>query len=150
MIRKYLIPLLIVLLFLSLVGCSTTTTTVKPETDVNTAESKAVAAAKEWLSLVDNQKYGESWQQAAQLFKDAVNKQQWIQIIQSGRRPLGKNTSRELKSKRYMTNVPGAPDGEYVVIEFNASFENKKSAIETVTPMLDKDAKWRVSGYFIR
>jgi hypothetical protein len=150
MIRKYLIPLLIVLLFLSLVGCSTTTTTVKPETDVSTAESKAVAAAKEWLSLVDNQKYGESWQQAAQLFKDAVNKQQWIQIIQSGRRPLGKNTSRELKSKRYMTNVPGAPDGEYVVIEFNASFENKKSAIETVTPMLDKDAKWRVSGYFIR
>lgn len=27
---------------------------------------------------------------------------------------------------------------------------NKKSAIETVTPMMDKDGKWRVSGYYIK
>jgi len=38
----------------------------------------------------------------------------------------------------------------YVVIEFTASFENKKSAIETVTPMMDKDGKWRVSGYYVK
>jgi hypothetical protein len=44
----------------------------------------------------------------------------------------------------------GPPDGEYVVIQFETSFENKKSAIETVTPMLDQDGKWRVSGYFIK
>jgi ribosomal protein S17E len=36
-----------------------------------------------------------------------------------------------------------------VVIQFDASFENKKSAIETVTPMLDKDGKWRVAGYYV-
>ena len=28
--------------------------------------------------------------------------------------------------------------------------ENKKSGIETVTPMLDNDGQWRVSGYFIK
>ncbi len=49
-----------------------------------------------------------------------------------------------------MTSLPGAPDGEYVVISYETSFTNKKSAIETVTPMLDKDGKWRVSGYFIK
>lgn len=48
------------------------------------------------------------------------------------------------------TSLPGAPDGEYVVIEFESSFEHKKSAIETVTPMNDKDGKWRVSGYYIK
>jgi len=37
-----------------------------------------------------------------------------------------------------------------VVIRYDASFANKKSAIETVTPMLDKDGQWRVSGYFIK
>jgi hypothetical protein len=47
-------------------------------------------------------------------------------------------------------SLPGAPDGEYVVIQFATSFENKKSAIETVTPMLDSDGEWRVSGYFIK
>lgn len=49
-----------------------------------------------------------------------------------------------------MTSLPGAPDGKYVVIQYDTSFENKKAAVETVTPMLDKDGKWRVSGYYIK
>ncbi len=49
-----------------------------------------------------------------------------------------------------MTSLPGAPDGEYVVIQYNTEFENKKVAIETITPMLDDDGKWRVSGYYIK
>jgi hypothetical protein len=36
-----------------------------------------------------------------------------------------------------------------VVLKFDTSFANKKVAVETVTPMLDKDGKWRVSGYFV-
>jgi hypothetical protein len=28
--------------------------------------------------------------------------------------------------------------------------ENKAAAVETVTPMLDADGVWRVSGYFVR
>jgi len=114
------------------------------------AETVAVAAAKAWLSLVDGQQYAESWEKAAPFFKGAVQKEQWIQMMQSGREPFGKSISRELKSKRYMTVLPGAPDGEYVVIQFKASFENKKSAIETITPMLDKDGEWKVSGYYMK
>ncbi len=114
------------------------------------AKAVAVSTAKAWLSLVDNGKYVESWNEAAQYFKSAVSKDQWREAIQSARKPLGKNLSRELMSKNYHTSLPGAPDGEYVVIQFKASFENKKSAIETITPMLDKDGKWRVSGYYIK
>ena len=50
----------------------------------------------------------------------------------------------------YTTNLPGAPDGEYVVIQYKTSFQNKASAIETVTPMRDPDGVYRVSGYYIR
>jgi hypothetical protein len=53
-------------------------------------------------------------------------------------------------SASYRTSLPGAPDGQYVVIKFNTWFENKKSAIETVTPKMDKDGMWRVSGYYIK
>ena len=63
---------------------------------------------------------------------------------------MGKLISREVKSAVYESSLPGVPDGEYVVIQFETSFENKKSAIETVTPMLEKDGKWRVSGYYIK
>jgi hypothetical protein len=64
--------------------------------------------------------------------------------------PLGKVILRQLKIKAYQTTLAGAPDGQYVVIQFETSFQNKRSAIETVTPMLDKDGQWRVSGYYIK
>ena len=126
----------------SLVGCSSAS---NPE-----AETAAVAAAESWLSLVDGEKYAESWDEAAEFFKGAIPKEQWRQTMQAVRKPLGKNLSRALKSKSYRTALPGAPDGEYVVIQFKTSFENKKSTVETVTPMLDKDGKWRVSGYYMK
>ena len=113
-------------------------------------EKDAVAVAEEWLTMVDDGKYAESWKEAAQYFKNAVRQEQWEQSLQAVRNPLGKLISRKVKSKTYMTSLPGAPDGEYVVIQFETSFENKKSTIETVTPMMDKDAKWRVSGYYMR
>ena len=48
------------------------------------------------------------------------------------------------------TKLPGAPDGEYVVIQYKSAFANQPTAIETIVPMLDKDGKWHVSGYFIK
>lgn len=113
-------------------------------------EELAAQAASKWLALVDEGKYSESWNEAAQLFKGAVTKEQWKESVSSVRKPLGKLVSRTLKSKTYATSLPGAPDGEYVVIQYTSSFENKKSAVETVTPMLDKDGKWKVSGYYIK
>ncbi|MCY2987054.1 MAG: DUF4019 domain-containing protein [Planctomycetota bacterium] len=114
------------------------------------AEQKAVESAKAWLALVGQDKYGEAWDAAAELLKNAVSKEDFEKSLTAARKPLGKIKSRELKSKQYATSLPGAPDGEYVVIQFKTAFENKKAGVETITPMLDKDKKWRVSGYFIR
>ena len=58
--------------------------------------------------------------------------------------------SRNLKSAAFTKTLPGAPDGEYVVIQYDSSFEHKQSAAETITPMLDKDGEWKVSGYYIK
>jgi hypothetical protein len=113
-------------------------------------ENTAVEEAKSWLALVDSSKYEDSWEESATFFQGAVSKDNWVKSLQSVRVPLGNLISREVKSKEYHTTLPGAPDGEYVVIQFNTSFENKKSAIETVTPMLDRDNEWRVSGYYIK
>ena len=114
------------------------------------AEKAAVAASGAWVSLVDGGDYAESWNEASALFKTAVTKEQWQQSLKAVRAPLGKMVARKLKSKQYTKNLPGAPDGEYVVIQYETIFEKKQSAIETVTPMLDKDGKWRVSGYYIK
>jgi len=113
-------------------------------------EKAAVEAAEKWLALVDAGKYEESWNQTAGYFRSAVKKEDWVQAMGAHRKPLGKLISREVKSKTYETALPGAPDGEYVVIQFETSFENKRAAVETVTPMLEKGGQWRVSGYYIK
>jgi len=74
----------------------------------------------------------------------------WQKSMEVFRKPLGTLVSRKLKASHYTTSAPGAPDGQYVIIQYNTNFANKKSAVETVTPMMDKDGKWRVSGYFIK
>jgi hypothetical protein len=114
------------------------------------AEKAATEAANHWLSVVDAGSYAASWQAAAPAFKIAVLKDQWAQMLQANRAPLGRVISRTLKSATYKTSLPGAPDGKYVVIQYESSFEHKQSAIETITPSLGDDGQWRVSGYFIR
>lgn len=114
------------------------------------AEQAAITASSAWLSLVDGENYIESWNQAAGLFKAALTKEQWQTAVKTVRAPLGKVMVRKLKSKEYTKTLPGVPDGEYVVIQYETMFEKKQSAIETITPMLDKDGNWRVSGYYIK
>ena len=113
-------------------------------------EDLAQAAAESWLTLTDAGNAEASWDQAAKLFKGAVTKAQWAQALAGVRPPLGKVMSRKLSSRQYSEKMPGAPDGKYVTIQYETAFENKTSAVETITPMLDPDGVWRVSGYIIR
>lgn len=112
-------------------------------------EAAAVAAAEEWVSLLDSGKYEQSWREAAGYLRDLVKEPRRTQAVRAVRNSLGGVISRTLKDTSFKTSLLGVPDGRYVVIQFDASFENKKSAIETVTPMLDKDGKWRVAGYYV-
>lgn len=116
----------------------------------NDAVAKAEGSATAWLALADAGKYPESWDAAASYFKAAVSRADWDKALRSVRAPLGALKARKLKSAMFTTSLPGAPDGEYVVIQYDSQFENKASAVETVTPMREKDGSWRVSGYFIR
>jgi hypothetical protein len=113
-------------------------------------EAAAQAAAESWLKLVDAGHYDESWDQAATIFKGAVTRDQWKQAVSGVRAPLGQVLSRTVKSRQYAEHLPGAPDGKYVVLQYQTAFANKASATETVTPMLDDDGAWRVSGYFVK
>jgi len=111
---------------------------------------EGIAAGDAWLAVVDAERYDDSWEQACTLFRGAVSKDQWVRQVAGVRGPLGPVLSREVASAEYATTLPGAPDGEYVVIQYRTKFQNKADAIETVTPMRDQDGVYRVSGYYIR
>ncbi|HNW28284.1 MAG TPA: DUF4019 domain-containing protein [Spirochaetota bacterium] len=118
--------------------------------DFSKQETGAVVLATDWLHLIDDGNYAQSWSETAGIFRNAVPRDKWVSTMTSLRKPFGETICRSLRSREYMTSLPGAPDGEYVVIIFKTSFKNKKDSLETVTTMKDTDGKWRVSGYYIK
>jgi hypothetical protein len=133
-----------------LLACALLLLGASPQNKADQAKKEALDAAESWLKLVDQGQYEASWKQGAEYFKNAIPLKQWRQTIKATRKPLGKTLSREVISTDYKTALPGAPDGEYVVIQFKTSFEFKQHSVETVTPKLGKDNNWRVSGYYIK
>ena len=130
-----------------------------PETNLPTAtnsgglsaeENAAVTAAQAWLALIDAGNWSASWQAASLIFQGGVTEPNWEKSMNTFRKPLGDVLSRKLKSAQTMTELPGAPDGKYVIMQFDTSFANKKTTIETVTFDLEPDGQWKSSGYFIK
>jgi uncharacterized protein DUF4019 len=114
------------------------------------APAPARQSADSWLALIDRQQYVESWQAAGTFFKNAVTAEKWQEAARIARGPLGALKSRSLKSATPSKTLPGAPDGEYVVFQFNTTFERKAAAVETVTTVREPDSTWRVVGYFVK
>jgi hypothetical protein len=112
--------------------------------------SQAEAAASAWLALVDAGRYADSWEQAAGMFKSKISAPTWTSVIGGVRAPLGALKSRQIQSSTFTHTLPGVPDGNYVVIKYSTRFENKAGAVETVTPLQEKDGTWHVSGYFVK
>ena len=113
-------------------------------------EQAGRTAADEWLVLVDAGKLPESWQKLEPAFAKKVGKKKWTSALSEIRSPLGKLTSRALKSAEYTKELSGAPEGEYVIVQFTSSFERKKEATEKVTLLLGRDLFWRVAGYSVK
>jgi hypothetical protein len=117
---------------------------------MNDAEKAAVESATRWLALQDDGNLAASWEESAQHLKSSVSKAQWTRMLRA-RVALGSLTSRKILSAAFAkVTLPGALEGQFVVIHYDSSFEHKTSAVEMVTPMLEKDGHWRVSGYSIR
>jgi len=114
------------------------------------APPEAQPAAEAWLALVDAGRYGESWTEAAAYFKGAITADAWTKSVGAVRGPIGSLKSRTLLGAKPATSLPGAPDGEYVVFQFTASFDQKANAVETVTVTHEKDGVWKVSGYYVK
>ncbi len=110
----------------------------------------AMAVAESWLAYVDKGHYAESWEDSAAYFRGAVPKAQWETTLAQVRGPLGIAIARKVRAATYTRSLPGAPEGEYVVIQYDTRFENRPLSVETVTPMREKNGTWKVAGYHIR
>jgi len=116
----------------------------------DTQINEGAASADSWLKIIDSEKYPESWESTAGLFRSSITKEKWIKDVSAVRKPIGKVKVRETASKEFHAELPGVPDGEYVIIKYRSSFVNKRNTVELVTTAKDTDGVWRVAGYFVK
>ncbi|MCQ8883438.1 DUF4019 domain-containing protein [Pseudoalteromonas shioyasakiensis] len=114
----------------------------------NAEELEVINRAKSWLVLIDNGQYQQSWQQTDSLFKQAMPQSNWSNVLKQVRVPLGKVILRKNLSLMKYDSLPGTPDGEYVIIQFQSQFMNKEQAVETIS-LSKNSGQWQPLGYFI-
>lgn len=112
-------------------------------------EAPYLEAAMLWLKLIDAGDYAQSWEEADPYFQSELTSEMWIQALQQVRAPLGAVLSRNTKELVERQNLPGAPEGDYVVIILETSFGEMAAAIETLT-LRKTSNTWQAVGYFIR
>jgi hypothetical protein len=117
---------------------------------VAAATDAASDAANKWLAVMDAGQTAEAWDAAAPMMQAAVTRETWAKVGSEARAPFGAVKSRKQGSASYTRTLPNAPQGEYVVIQYNTDFAKRAGAVETVVPMRQPDGSWKVSGYFIR
>ena len=117
--------------------------------DQQRVDASSVAVTR-FFDLVDQGKYGESWEGCSAYLKGEVPKEEWIKRLSGVRKAVGELVDRKQKDYQYSKD-PGAniPAGEYMIYHFSATFANQTHLTETITVMLENDNKWRVAGYFI-
>lgn len=114
------------------------------------AEERAREAAEGWLRHIDIGDADASWTEASSTFRSAVTRAQWSESLSKVQGSLGRPLARSLEEAEYKSELPGAPDGHYVVLTYQTRFERKANGTETVVPELDTDGEWHVSGYFVK
>jgi hypothetical protein len=110
------------------------------------AEDEAAGIGEKWLALLDGQKYEESWDQASAQFRDQVNKDQWVAVLKRAREPMGAKVSRATARVDLVKTLRGAPDGDYAIIHYTTSFQNKNDVTERLT-LVKEDGKWLAAAY---
>lgn len=108
-----------------------------------------IAGAAAWLDLVDDMAHKDSWTAADLLFKEAVTPDQWHRILSGLRAALGPIKDRVLFHDAFIQSLPGLPAGDYLVLRFISTFQNRQDAMETLTLVRREQDGWQVAGFFV-
>lgn len=113
-------------------------------------KEKAIHSAHSWLTLLDSGKIQESWDDAGKLFKSQITSEQWVKALNEARESLGKFKIRKIKNDKFLTSIPGCPEGRYFILTYSADFAKSKNVTELVTLACEQDSMYKVIGYFIK
>jgi len=122
----------------------------EPAGDPHLAEEEAAQRqALGFLGYLDHGRYADSYAYTGMLIRATNDRDSFALQIKKARAGTGALQSRSLIDASFATSVPGAPEGQYVLLHYEASFANRPEVVETLTLDFAR-GYWRVSGYYIK
>src|SRR5277367_215683 len=115
----------ILLVFAAATGALAQAAPTKPST-ITAVTPAPDDRARQWLVLVDDKNYAQSWSEAGKAFQNREKTDAWAAEADTKRAPLGAVAGRDLKSIDLSRN-------NTAVIRYDTVFAHKAAAIETVT-----------------
>lgn len=113
----------------------------------NRTNESPQSAAEAFLSLIDQDKYQESWAEASTWLRSNSSAIEWAEHAGRYRKPLGVVSHRAFNSVELEDALEDMPEGDYAFVFFDTTLENSGTASEMVGLVLEDDSTWRVIGY---
>lgn len=114
------------------------------------SDAQSYAKAQAFLAKIDTGDWAGSWNVAGDFIQSQVPVDGWSATVQPVREPLGAVTSRTLKSVEQTKQLPGAPEGDYEVLQFTTTFEADDKVLTETLIMIRTEDGFDVAGFFIR
>jgi len=114
------------------------------------SQSQAENQSRGFLKQLDQGQNDESWHAMSALFQAFTDQARWKTRQQVIRASYGPLISREFKNVSYRTTFSLSPDGEYVIVQFRSSYQNKSESIETVVLDCSSGPACSVREYIIQ
>lgn len=116
------------------------------EAQLNAWKIEAAKTAAEYVQLLDQRRYADSWGTGSLIFQRTISQKEWTVALDLARSRLGRAKERTLKDERIAWDPKGLPKGAYMVVEYDTSFEKAPNSGELLTLRLE-NGKWKVLTY---
>jgi len=117
--------------------------------ELESAQELAQELALSWLTLTDNGQFDSSWNGASTFFQAAISESAWVSSLSAARSSFGGLKSRKIIASTFSKTLPRAPNGTYIVFQFDTAFEKQVSTRETLAMIKVGGDVWRVAAYII-
>ncbi|WP_299192865.1 DUF4019 domain-containing protein [uncultured Erythrobacter sp.] len=116
----------------------------------NPDDAVSMDQAEIFLASIDAGDFAQSWEDGGEFFQNETTLEEWTGVIEPVRSPLGAVEDRRLAAVQQLSTLPGAPEGDYEVLQFQTKFAGVDAiSVETVI-MVRNGSRFDVAGYFIR
>src|ERR1019366_8594671 len=109
-------------------------------------QAAAQEAAQAWLKYLAQDRIEVAWEASSNFMKGSQASGKAISRLRLNRRRVGRLLERQGIAQQLVHQLPGAPPGVYVVLQFRAKYAGRGEFCETVT-LAREQGEWRVAGY---